>query len=97
VFVLDKPFHPSLMFVGEARSLPKSGAPERFFTRVGSSLTRKHQTRLERLAKDKHPRLLRKSVNYGRKKFYSTGPRSDKFLVCFGVKNGLAYLNNPDG
>jgi hypothetical protein len=24
------------MFVGEVRSLPKSGAPERYFTRVGS-------------------------------------------------------------
>jgi len=31
-------FHPSLMFEGEARSLPLSGAPERCFTRVGSSL-----------------------------------------------------------
>jgi hypothetical protein len=29
---------------------------------------------LERLARDKHPSLLQKSVNYGRKKFYSTGP-----------------------
>ncbi len=26
-----------------------------------------------RLARDKHSSLLRKSVNYGRKKFYSTG------------------------
>jgi hypothetical protein len=33
-----------------------------------------HLTRLERLARDKHSSLLRKSVNYGRKKFYSTGP-----------------------
>jgi hypothetical protein len=29
--------------------------------------------RLERLARDKHSSLLRKYVNYGRKKFYSTG------------------------
>ncbi len=28
-------------------------------------------------AKDKHSSLLRKSVNYGRKKFYSTDPRSE--------------------
>ncbi len=28
-FVLDKPFQPSLMFVGEARSLLWSGAPDR--------------------------------------------------------------------
>jgi hypothetical protein len=27
------------------------------------------------LAKDKHSSLFRKTVNYGRKKFYSTGPR----------------------
>ena len=40
---------------------------------VGSGLTLKHSTRLERLAKDKHSSLLRKSVNYGRKKFYSKG------------------------
>jgi hypothetical protein len=33
-----KPFQPSLMFVGEARSLPQSGAPENCFTQVGSSL-----------------------------------------------------------
>jgi hypothetical protein len=32
----------SLMFVGKARSLPFSGALERFFTWVGSSLTHKH-------------------------------------------------------
>ncbi len=30
-----------------------SGAPERCFNSVGSGLTRKHQTRLERLARDK--------------------------------------------
>jgi hypothetical protein len=29
---------------------------------------------LERLAKVKHSSLLQKSVNYGRKKFFSTGP-----------------------
>jgi hypothetical protein len=28
MFVPGKPFQPSLMFVGEARSLPWSGAPE---------------------------------------------------------------------
>jgi hypothetical protein len=40
VLLLGKPFHlqPSLMFVGKARSLPNSGAPERYFIRVGSAL-----------------------------------------------------------
>jgi hypothetical protein len=60
--------------VGEARSLPKSGAPEMCFTQVGSGLTCKHQTRLDSLARDKHSSLIRKIVNYDRKKFYRIGP-----------------------
>ncbi len=43
--------------------------PEKCFTRVGSGLTFKHKTRLERLAKDEHSSLLRKSENYSHKKF----------------------------
>jgi len=39
VFVLGRPFHPSLMLVGKVRSLPMSGAPQRCFTRVGFGLT----------------------------------------------------------
>jgi hypothetical protein len=38
-----------------------------------TGLTHKHQTRLERLAKDKHSSLLRTLVNYGRKTFYNIG------------------------
>jgi hypothetical protein len=38
-------------------------------SRVGSGLTRKNETRLKRLARDKHSSLLRKSVNYGQKGF----------------------------
>jgi hypothetical protein len=34
-------------------------------------------------AKDKHSSLLRKSVNYARKIFYSTGPASSKYLAHF--------------
>jgi hypothetical protein len=81
VFVPCKPFKPSLMFVGKATGLPESGAPERCFAWVGSGLTNKHYTGLERLAKDKRSSLLRKFVNYGCKKFYSTGPGSS--LVQF--------------
>ncbi len=40
----------SLMFVGKTRVLPWSGVHERYFTRVGSGIKRKHQTRLERPA-----------------------------------------------
>ncbi len=48
----------------QAKGPPQSGEPERCFIRVSSGLTHKHQTRLERLAGDKHSSLLRKSVNY---------------------------------
>jgi len=34
-------------------------------------------TRLERLARNKHSSWLRKLVNYGRKKFYNIGPRTN--------------------
>jgi hypothetical protein len=48
--------------VGKARSLPLSGAPESYFTWVGTCLTRKNYTILERLAKDEHSSLLKKIV-----------------------------------
>jgi hypothetical protein len=65
VFVSDKPFQPSLMLaVGNVRSLPLSGAPERSFSKVSSGLTHKHYTRLERVAKDKYSSLLGPFVSY---------------------------------
>jgi hypothetical protein len=57
-YVPGKPLQPSQMLVGKSRSLPQSGAPERYFTWVGSSLTCKHWTRLKRLARDKRFSLL---------------------------------------
>ncbi len=65
MFVLGKLYQPSLVFVDKARSLTYSGARERYFTKVSSGLTDTHQTRLERLTRDKHSSLLRKFVNYG--------------------------------
>ncbi len=65
---------PILKFVGMARSLPQIGAPRRCFTRVGSGHTCKHQTRMERLAKDTHSSLLQTFVKYGRKSFITLGP-----------------------
>jgi hypothetical protein len=44
------------MLVAKARRLKQKGAPEIFFTRISSGLTRKHWTRLEKLAKDEHSR-----------------------------------------
>ncbi len=73
-----KPFQSSLMFGSEARSLPQSGAPGRCLIWVGSILTHKHQIGLKRFARDKHSSLLRKSINYSRKMFYSTGPWSEE-------------------
>ncbi len=61
------------MFVGKARSLHLSGASERCFFHLGSNLTSK-QTRLERLARDKHSSLLQKSINYRQKGFITLGP-----------------------
>ncbi len=58
----------------QARSLTQSGTPERCFTWVGSSLTHKHQTMLEKLARDKHSSLLRKFVKLRTKNFYNIGP-----------------------
>ncbi len=59
---------------GNTRSLPQSGVSKRCFIRVGSCLIFKHQTRLERLARDKHSSLLRKPVNYRQKSFIILGP-----------------------
>ncbi len=41
VLARGMPLQPSLMLVGKVSNLPKSGAPERFFTEVGSSLPHK--------------------------------------------------------
>jgi hypothetical protein len=51
MLVSGKLFQPSLLLVGKARSLPKSGAAEKFFNRVDSCFTNK-PTRLEKLARD---------------------------------------------
>ncbi len=72
MFVPGKPFQPSLMFVGKARSLPKSDAFERCFTLVGSGLNRKHWTRVKRFVRDKRSSLLQKGSN----KFYNIGPET---------------------
>ncbi len=73
--MLDKPFQPSLMSAGKAGAY-MSEAPFRCYT-LGQALglTHEQQTRLERLAKDKHSNPLPKYINYDGKKFYSTSPR----------------------
>ncbi len=59
---------PSLMFSEEYRSLPL-----RCFTRVGSGLTYKHETRLESFARDKHSIYFGLLISYGCKKFHHIG------------------------
>ncbi len=49
--------------LGEGQSLPKSGVAEWCFTCVGFDLTRKHYTRLKKLARVKHSSLLWKFVD----------------------------------
>jgi hypothetical protein len=68
------------MFVRKIKAYPKvkhlSDAP--LLGRL-QAFPHKQQARLESLARDKHDSLLRKSVNYGRKKFYNFGP----FAKCY--------------
>ncbi len=44
--------------MGKARTLPKSGVPVGFSTRIGSVLTHKYLARAERLAMDKQSSLF---------------------------------------
>jgi hypothetical protein len=46
----------------------------KFVGKAGAYSSEAH-FRLERLARDKNSSLFRKSVNYGLKRFYSTGPQ----------------------
>ena len=57
------------MFVDKARGYLSEALFRCSTLGYAPGLTHKHQTRLERLAKDKHSGLLQKSVNYSRKSF----------------------------
>ncbi len=63
-------------------SLPLAFAPPAQF---GSSLTRKHWTRMERLPRDKHSSLLRTLVDYALKKCYVIRPWS--------LQSGLSWTS----
>ncbi len=74
MFVLDKPFQPSLRFWARQGAYPTvnlSGAPL-----YGRLLALAICIRLDRkmLASDKHSSFLQTFVNYGHKKFYNIGP-----------------------
>ncbi len=73
MLVKAKFLQPGLMFVDKVKSLPWREALETFFTQVGSSLAHKHWTIREGPARNKHPSLFKKFVNYDRKKFDNIG------------------------
>ncbi len=68
MFVPGKSFKPSLMFVDKAGVYPSEAT-----SRIGTGLTHKHKTRMEKFARDEHSSLLRTFVNYRHKKFYNIG------------------------
>ncbi len=73
MFVKFNHFHPSLIFVGKARSLPLGWSLVWSSTQVGFGLAH----RVEVSVSDKHTSLLQYRTNYGRKKFKSAAPGSD--------------------
>ncbi len=81
MFVSDRPFQPSLICVGVARSLTYSGASAMSFTYLDSDHTHKHQTKVEKLAGDKHSSLFKKFVNYGSKKFNKIGLKAQCYIT----------------
>jgi len=75
VLAPGKPFQPSLLSVGKAKSLPKVEHIKRSFARVSSCLIRKNCVILEKLLRDECSSSLQKFVTYSRKRFYKIGPR----------------------
>ncbi len=77
MFVTGKPLQPSLMFVRKTGAY-LSGAPKRSSPFYGRLLPLPTNIRLgwKSLPGNKHFSFLRTLVNYGRKKFYNIGPRS---------------------
>jgi hypothetical protein len=73
VFVPAKPFQLSIMFMIKD-GVYLTEAPFMCST-LEKAPAQKQLNRLKKLARDEHARLLRKLVNYGRKKFYNIGPK----------------------
>ncbi len=86
-FVLGRPFQPSLVLVGNVRSPPKSGSPERCFALEGFGLSHKHEAGLERFAGDKHFRLLQTFVNYRYKNFITSDPGPNLIKIYSSAMN----------
>jgi hypothetical protein len=95
VFVTSIHFHPSLIFVGNARSLPLEWSSIRGSTLVGSSLACKYKTRVEVNVCGKHSSLLQYVNIYSRKIFYCLGPgiikNPTKYCHTF-----ITYVPHPE-
>ncbi len=83
VFVISQSVYPQQAFLGFSSLLVRPGAFPRVEHLKGSSLTRRHQTWLERLARDKQCSLFKTLANYSRKKFYSIRPCANHMQLCF--------------
>jgi hypothetical protein len=59
--------------------------------RKAPSLTRKHGTRLERLARSKLSSLLQTIINYGHKTFYLSGPGANVIELFSSVIYTFSY------
>ncbi len=71
MFIPGKPFHPSLMFAGKARSLPKSEMPDRRSTQVGSGQPERN---VESAGRDRHSYSSGPFVSYKEKSFMPLTP-----------------------
>ncbi len=91
-FFPGKHFQPSLMFMGNARNLPKCGIPEGCFTWIGCIFTNEHQIRLESTAGDKLYSLIQKFLNYGRKMYHKLGTRCRCYKTFYGRKLRLFII-----
>jgi hypothetical protein len=69
------------MFVDKAGAYPSEVKHIYGALLEGRLLTLPANTRLEKLARDRHSSLLPKFVNYGQKRFYNMGPRTGQNLV----------------
>ncbi len=74
IFIINKPFQDGMVFAGKARAYPTVTPFSCSTLGQASGLANKQQTRLERLARSKHFRILSKFVTYGRKKFIKLAP-----------------------
>ncbi len=75
MFVTVRPFQLSLVFVCNS-------SLEWTKLKAGSSLTRKHKARLERLGRDKHSSFLLTFLSYGQTSFIKLGS-SGNFIKLF--------------